>query len=88
MAEHLGWWSRQVKVFGRKSGATHMVSHATKTTEMLLQHWPTEKGPKHRAAREAVLEAMHHALDAKVKAKARTAFAAAAQEAGVGGEEH
>jgi hypothetical protein len=51
----------------------------------LLDRWPTDvpAGRKHLAARKAVLKAMENAHDRMLTEKARKAFEAAADEAGL-----
>jgi len=60
-----------------------MVSTPERAAEVLLQEWPTEGGSKHLAARKAVLNALEAARDARASQRARKAFEAAADEAGM-----
>jgi hypothetical protein len=68
---------------GKLGNVTFMVSTPERAAEVLLQEWPTEGGSKHLAARKAVLKALEAARDARAAQRAREAFAAAADEAGI-----
>lgn len=78
-----GWWKQPVPVLLSGVATVTNVSNTHQAARVLLQDWPMEPGPKHLAARRAVLKAMESALDAKRQAAARTAFEEAAREAGI-----
>jgi hypothetical protein len=78
-----GVWNKPVPIIQRKAGGTLLVGNSVQAARILLQEWPATPGPKHRAARQAVLDAMEKALDQERQAKAREAFRAAAIEAGI-----
>jgi hypothetical protein len=78
-----GWWGSPVPV-GLGSGFTvHHVSNNLQAADILLNRWPAQGGTKHRAARQAVLNAMERAHDRMLLEKARNAFADAAKEADI-----
>lgn len=68
---------------GKLGNVTFTVSTPERAAEVLLQEWPTEGGSKHLAARKAVLKALEAARDARAAQRARKAFEAAADEAGI-----
>lgn len=78
-----GWWDKPVRIERGGSGRPFHVSNNNRAADLLLNEWPTEPGPKHLKARNAVLAAMEKALDAKRQAAARKAFLEAAEEAGI-----
>lgn len=78
-----GWWDEPVPVALRGVAAITKVNNTRQAADVLINKWPTAPGPKHLAARKAVLRAMKSALDAKQQAEARKAFAEAAKEAGI-----
>ena len=67
----------------RAGNVAHAVTSPEKAAEILLTDWPTNWTPKHLAARKAVLKAMESAYTAASIARARKAFAEAADEAGI-----
>ena len=81
-----GMWNKPVPIIQRKAGATLLVGNSIQAARILLQEWPATPGPKHLAARKAVLAAMEKALDKERQAKAREAFQDAAREAGIARE--
>lgn len=83
MAVGGGWWDRPVRIERGNTGRPFNVSNNNRAAELLLNEWPTKPGPKHLAARKAVLKAMEKALDAQRQAAARQAFLDAAKEAGI-----
>lgn len=83
MAVGGGWWDKPVRIERPDTGRPFNVSNNNRAADLLLHQWPTEPGPKHLAARKAVLKAMESALDAARQAKAREAFREAAIEAGI-----
>ncbi|MEX0406898.1 DUF982 domain-containing protein [Aquibium sp. LZ166] len=79
-----GHFSPPVRVcLGRAGNVAHAVTSPEKAAEILLTDWPTGWTPKHLAARKAVLKAMESAYTTATLARARKAFAAAADEAGI-----
>lgn len=68
MAVGGGWWDKPVRIERPDTGRPFGVSNNNRAAELLLNEWPTEPGPKHLAARKAVLKAMEKALDAKRQA--------------------
>jgi len=83
MAVGGGWWDKPVRIERPDTGRPFNVSNNNRAAELLLNEWPAEPGPKHLAARRAVLKAMEQALDARRQAVARKAFHEAAKEAGI-----
>jgi len=61
----------------------YIVDTPRMAADKLLNQWPAEPGKQHLAARKAILKAMENDQDAALAAKARKAFEAAAQEAGI-----
>ena len=79
-----GEFDKPVRVaLGRAGSVTFNVTTPEQAAEKLLMEWPVEAGKRHLAARKAVLKAMEHAHDVLLLAKARKAFEAAAEEAGI-----
>ena len=79
-----GQFSPPVRVsLGRAGNVAHAVASPKKAAEILLTGWPTDWTAKHLAARKAVLKAMESAHTAAALARARKAFAEAADEAGI-----
>lgn len=79
-----GQFSPPVRVsLGRAGNVAHSVTSPEKAAEILLTDWPTNWTAKHLAARKAVLKAMESAYTAATLARARDAFAEAADEAGI-----
>ncbi len=79
-----GQFSPPVRItLGRAGNVAHAVTSPEKAAEILLAEWPTGWTPKHLAARKAVLKAMENAHAGAAMARARKAFAAAAEEAGI-----
>ena len=79
-----GQFSPPVRVsLGRAGNVAHAVTSPEKAAEILLTDWPTDWTSKHLAARKAVLKAMQSAYTAATIARARKAFAEAADEAGI-----
>ena len=77
-------FSPPVRVVLSKAGnVTHAVTSAERAAQILLNEWPAQPGNKHPVARKAVLKALEAARDAKAAQEARTAFEAAAEEAGI-----
>jgi len=68
---------------GKAGNVTHAVTSPERAADILLNEWPAQPGSKHLAARKAVLKALEAARDAKAAQEARTAFEAAADEAGI-----
>lgn len=83
MAIERGWWDKPVPVALSGVGAVTQVNNNHQAADLLLNRWPAAPGPKHLAARQAVLAAMQRHLDAKALAKARRAFEEAAREADI-----
>ncbi|MEX0406783.1 DUF982 domain-containing protein [Aquibium sp. LZ166] len=78
-----GYFSPPVRVtLGRAGNITHAVTSPEKAAEVLTD-WPTNWTAKHLAVRKAVLRAMESAYTAATLARARKAFAEAADEAGI-----
>lgn len=78
-----GWWDRPVRIERDRHGRWLNVSSSAQAERILIDEWPMEPGPRHRAAREAVYAARQKALDATRQAAARKAFLEAAKEAGI-----
>lgn len=79
-----GQFSPPVRIsLGRAGNVAHAVTSPEKAAEVLLTDWPTRWTPKHLAARKAVLNAMESAYTPAALARARKAFAEAADEAGI-----
>lgn len=79
-----GQFSPPVRVsLGRAGNVAHAVTSPEKAAEILLTDWPVNWTSKHLAARKAVLQAMESAYTAATLARARKAFAEAADEAGI-----
>ncbi len=79
-----GQFSPPVRVsLGRAGNVAHAVTSPEKAAEILLTGWPADWTSKHLAARKAVLQAMESAYTAATLARARKAFAEAADEAGI-----
>lgn len=69
---------------GPAGSVAHIVTTPIEAAEKMLgKEWPVAAGKTQRAARAAVLRAMENALDATLAAKARAAFEAAAEDAGI-----
>lgn len=68
---------------GKAANVTHAVTRAERAAEILLNEWPASPTKKQMDARRAVLHALMNMKDATAAAKAREAFAAAADEAGI-----
>ena len=82
MPDH--FFSPPVRVaLGRAGNVTHAVTTPERAAEILLNEWPGGAGAKNVAARKAVLHALMNMKDAMATAKARKAFEAAAEEAGI-----
>lgn len=86
MSAERGWWLKPVIIERESIGRMLHVNNTRQAARMLLEEWPATPGPKHLAARRAVLAAMEKALDAKRQAAAREAFRQAAIEAGIADE--
>lgn len=79
-----GQFSTPVRVsLGRAGNVAHAITSPEKAAEILLTDWPTSWTAKHLAARKAVLKAMESAYTTATLARARNAFAEAADEAGI-----
>lgn len=79
-----GQFSPPVRVsIGKAGNIAHGVASPEKAAEILLEQWPAPWGPKHLAARKAVLRAMESAYTTATLASARRAFSEAAEEAGI-----
>ena len=79
-----GQFSPPVRVLlGRAGNVAHAVTSPEKAAEILLTGWPVNWTSKHLAARKAVLQAMESTYTAATVARARQAFAEAADEAGI-----
>jgi hypothetical protein len=83
MAIERGWWDTGVPVTLHGASAVTRVTNTHQAADLLLNQWPVQPGPKHLAARKAVLKAMTRHRDAKALAAARKAFDEAAAEAGI-----
>lgn len=70
-------------VLGEAGNMTAVITRPVQAAEKLLFEWPVQSGARHLAARKAVLKAMENAQDANLRMKARKAFEAAADEAGI-----
>lgn len=72
---------RFVKPVRVRLGAVHVVRSTREAVDLLMSvHWPGERGPKHREARDICLRALE---GVRSTAEARHAFVDAAREAQV-----
>jgi hypothetical protein len=69
-----------VTVETTQNGRMFTVTRTGQAADFLMHNWPGKKGPKHRAALQALMDVME---ERKVVAVARKAFTAAAKEAKV-----
>ncbi|MEQ1938633.1 DUF982 domain-containing protein [Mesorhizobium sp. CN5-321] len=69
-----------VTVETAQNGRFLTVTRTAQAADFLLHKWPGKRGPKHRAALQAMMDVME---ERKVVAAARKAFTAAAKEAKV-----
>jgi hypothetical protein len=82
MPDH--FFSPPVRVaLGKAGNVTHAVTRAERAAEILLNEWPARPTKKQLDARRAVLHALMNMKDAAAAMKARAAFEAAAEEAGI-----
>ena len=77
-----GWWREPVRI--EIGGGVHcLVNNSAQADRIIEEEWPTRPNPGLKAAAAAVRAARARPLDQVLQARARKAFAAAADDAGV-----